>query len=384
LENVGHIIWRHRKLVTGFFVLVCLTTGLVTLFLPREYEATASILEPPEGKGGRALEAFLGQSASPLGLLLQGADGGKARFLGILKSRTMQDDLIRQYELVKVYGVENSYAPMRDARLQLERMTEIRASREGVISIKVWANDAKTAADIANSYVENLDRRNTAMNVSEGGQNRRFLEGRVSEVTKALRDAEDKLRAYQAASKAVVMEGQAKAAIEAAATLEGQIVAAQVQLKTIETFATQSNPDVIRLKQSIDEMQRQLKRMEYGRNPSNSRGGPGGAASDFSVPLGSIPATGLEVSRLIREVKMQETIYGLLMQQLEQEKLTEANDTPSVTILDRAIPAEWHSRPRALLNLAVASFASIIVGISIVLIWEDLVVRRARKRESVA
>jgi uncharacterized protein involved in exopolysaccharide biosynthesis len=245
LENVGHIIWRHRKLVTGFFVLVCLTTGIVTLFLPREYEATASILEPPEGKGGRALEAFLGQSASPLGLLLQGAGGGKARFLGILKSRTMQDDLIRQYELVKVYGVENSYAPMRDARLQLERMTEIRASREGVISIKVWAYDAKTAADIANSYVENLDRRNTAMNVSEGGQNRRFLEGRVSEVTKALRDAEDKLRAYQAASKAVVMEGQAKAAIEAAATLEGQIVAAQVQLKTIETFATQSNPDVI-------------------------------------------------------------------------------------------------------------------------------------------
>ena len=183
----------------------------------------------------------------------------------------MQDDAIKKFDLVKAYELERSKAPLRDARAKLEKMTSIRVSREGVISVTTTAYDPKMAAEIANFYVENLDRLNTALNVTEAGRSRLFLEGRVAEAQKALKEAEDRLRAYQSKSKAVVMEGQTKAAIEGAARLEGQILAAEVQLKTLETYSTARNPDVIKLKESIEEMRRQLKRMEYGRGDQGQR-----------------------------------------------------------------------------------------------------------------
>jgi capsule polysaccharide export protein KpsE/RkpR len=146
----------------------------------------------------------------------------------------------------------------------------------------------------------------------------------------------------------------------------------------METFATQRNPDVIRLKEGIDEMRRQLRRMEYGRATGNPKHEPGGAAGDFSVPLGSIPGTGVELARLIREAKIQETIFTLLTQQLEQAKIVEAKDMPTVRILDRAVVPEWKSRPKVLQNVLVAGVSSLFLAIFVAFFLEYL--EGARKR----
>jgi uncharacterized protein involved in exopolysaccharide biosynthesis len=267
---------------------------------------------------------------------------------------------------------------MQSSRSKLAEMTSVKVSREGVISVTAGAYEPKLAADIANFYVENLDRLNTTINVTDAGRTRQFLEGRAADAQSALRDAENRLKEYQSQSKAVVMEGQAKAAIEAAGKLEGQILAAEVQLKTLETFATQRNPDVIRLKEGIEEMRRQLKRMEYGRTTGNPRPGPGGAAADFSVPLGSIPTTGVELARLIREAKIQETIFTLLTQQLEQAKIGEAKDMPTVRILDRAVVPEWKTRPKVLQNVILAGVSSLFLALFVAFFLEYL--EGARKR----
>jgi len=265
---------------------------------------------------------------------------------------------------------------MRGSRARLAAMTEIRASREGVISVTAWAYEAKMAADLANFYVENLDRLNTSINVTDAGRSRLFLEGRVAEAQKALRGVEERLREFQSRSKAIVMEEQTKAAIESAARLEGQILVAEVQLKTLQTYATPKHPDIIRLEESIEEMRRQLKRREYGRYAGNPKATPGEAAGDFSVVLGSVPSTGLELVRLIREAKIQETIFRLLTEQLEQAKIAEAKDTPTVRILDRAVVPEWKSRPTVLRNTTLAGLWSILAGIAIALLLDRMERRR--------
>jgi tyrosine-protein kinase Etk/Wzc len=401
------IVRRWGKMVAALCVLGSLLVGVYSLLLPKEYDATASVLPPPDPRGGRTLEALIGPAGQTSGFagLLQ-STGNKDVFVGILKSRTMQDDAIQKFDLVKAYELERSRAPLRDARAKLEKMTSIRVSREGVISVTTTAYDPMMAAGIANFYVENLDRLNTALNVTEAGRSRLFLESRVADAQKALKLAEDRLRAYQSKSKAVVMEGQAKAAIEGTAKLEGQILAAEVQLKTLETYSTARNPDVIKLRESIEEMRRQLKRMEYGRGPAGSRQqavaskqqatgsaesrdpspesrpeGEGGA--EFSMPLGMIPETGLELARLIREAKIQETIFTLLTQQLEQAKIAEAKDTPTVRILDRAVPPEWKSRPSVLRNTIVAGLLCLVGGVILAIILEGRRGRGATRREFV-
>jgi tyrosine-protein kinase Etk/Wzc len=401
LVGLAYVIVRRWKMVAALCLFGSLFAGVYSLLLPKEYDATASVLPPPDPRGGRTFEALIGPvgQASGLAGLLQ-STGNKDVFVGILKSRTMQDDAIRRFDLVKAYELERSKAPLRDARAKLEKMTTVRVSREGVISVTATTYDPKMAADIANFYVENLDRMNTSINVTEAGRSRLFLESRVAEARMALREGEDRLKAYQSQTKAVVMEGQAKAAIEGAAKLEGQILAAEVQLKTLETYSTPRNPDVIKLRESVEEMRRQLKRMEYGRGPAGSgqraagsrqgtdvkgqtsevRGqgsessaseGEGGGG-DFAMPLGSIPTTGTQLARLIREAKIQETIFTLLTQQLEQAKIAEAKDTPTVRILDRAVPPEWKSRPSVLRNTIVAGILSLLGGVILAIVIEGM------------
>ena len=55
-----------------------------------------------------------------------------------------------------------------------------------------------------------------------------------------------------------------------------------------------------------------------------------------------------------------ETLYALLVSQYEQAKLTEARDTPTVQVLDPAVPAEKKSRPKISLNLLIAGMLSLL------------------------
>ena len=65
----------------------------------------------------------------------------------------------------------------------------------------------------------------------------------------------------------------------------------------------------------------------------------------------------------MRNVKVQETVYTLLTQQLEQAKIAEARDMPTVQALDRAVSADRKSKPKTIFNMAVAGITSLFVGI---------------------
>jgi tyrosine-protein kinase Etk/Wzc len=377
LLDYVRVVLKYWKLEVGLFLGVCLLVGLHLLRLPAEYEATASLLPPPQTGGGAGSLRSVAMQAGLSGPLPWAP--GTNILVGILMSRTMQDDIIKKFNLVKAYGLEGSKTPMRAGRAKLAAMTDIKVSKEGVVSVTAWAYEPGMAADIANFYVDNLDWLNTSINATEAGRSRLFLQGRVAEAQRALRGAEDRLRQYQSRSKAVVIAEQTKAAIESVARLEGQILAAEVQLKTLQTYATERHPDIIRLQEGIEEMRSQLKRTEYGRAIGNPKPAPGGAAGDFSVALGSVPSTGLELVRQIREVKMQETIFTLLAEQLEQAKITEARDTPTVRILDRAVVPEWKSRPHIRPTIERAGLLSIVVGISLALFLDWMERRRTRK-----
>ena len=87
-----------------------------------------------------------------------------------------------------------------------------------------------------------------------------------------------------------------------------------------------------------------------------------GERRDFAVPFAKVPELGLELVRLTRDVKVQETLVTLLIQQVEQVRIAEAKDFPVAQVLDRAVAAERHSRPRMGVTLAVAAITGVIGG----------------------
>ena len=116
-----------------------------------------------------------------------------------------------------------------DAIKALGGATEIKVSKEGVTSVTVEDKDPKLAADLANAYVTTLDRLLAKLGTTDASRQRAFITDRLEKTEKALRQAEEALRRFQENNKAIVVQEQAKSAIEEAAKVEGQIVAAEAQ-----------------------------------------------------------------------------------------------------------------------------------------------------------
>jgi capsule polysaccharide export protein KpsE/RkpR len=340
-------------------VVIALVASLV---LPKTYESTVSLLPQLESKESGTLTALLAASgaggvAQNLGIGLPGLQTTPTDiFVAILKSRVMSDEVIKKFDLMSVYGERT----MQDTREELADRVRVAVSKEKVIKVTVEATDAELAAEIANFYVGHLDRLNHTVTVSKASQNRAFIERRLVETKVGLVKGEEALRDFQTKNKTVAVEAQSKAMIEAAAMIQGQITAQEVQLEVLSSYLSQDNPELSRVRSSIEQLTKQLMLLESG------KGGKGMLPGDRLHPaMITVPDLALQYGRLLRELKVQETLYALLTSQFEQAKITEARDTPTVQVLDPAIPADKPSKPRLLLNIlvaAVAAFCLALVG----------------------
>jgi uncharacterized protein involved in exopolysaccharide biosynthesis len=214
----------------------------------------------------------------------------------------------------------------------------------------------------------------TRFATTEASRQRLFIAERMSETERELRRAEELLRQFQETNKVVALPEQARGAAETAAQLKGEIMASEVQLEVMRKFATDANPEVIKLNQRIQELKRHLSSMQYGKGlvlPAENRH-PSEPRAEIHIPFAQVPELGLELTRLMREVKVQETVYTLLTQQLEQAKIAEARDMPTVQALDTAVPADRKSKPKTVLNMAIAGLTSLFMGILLAFFLEYL------------
>jgi len=123
----------------------------------------------------------------------------------------------------------------------------------------------------------------------------------------------------------------------------------------------------------ITELRKQLQIMESGKAGKDRLPG-----DRLRPAITSVPALALEYGRLTRDLKVQETLYALLVSQYEQAKLTEARDTPTVQVLDPAVPVERKSRPKISLNLLIAGILSMLIAIFWAFVREALDRRKAQ------
>ena len=360
LYDYWDVLIARRAVIAGSFLLGAVLSLGISLLLPNVYESTSSVLPQLESKEGGALAALLaspaaGGMAQNLGLGLPGLPTTPTDvFVSILKSRLMADDVINKFNLMDRYREKT----MVETRKELEDHLRITVTKEKVIKVAVEDEDPQVAADMANYYVSNLDRLNRTVIVNKAGQNRAFLERRLNETMESMAKAEEALRDFQAKNKTVAVEAQAKVMIEAAAMIQGQITAQEVQLQVMGGYLSPDNPDLARIRSNVEELKKQLATMGSGKDAK------GMLSSERLHPaMVAVPDLALQFGRLFRQVKVQETLFTLLTSQHEQAKIAEARDTPTVQVLDQAVPADKRTRPRILLNVAVAGVLALVIGI---------------------
>ena len=99
--------------------------------------------------------------------------------VGVMQSRTIEDDLIQRFGLMDLYSADYP----EDARKTLEKSTTAKEDDEtGIISITVEDKDPKRAAAMAQAYVDDLNQLLAQVNTSSAHRERLFVEQRLAEV----------------------------------------------------------------------------------------------------------------------------------------------------------------------------------------------------------
>jgi tyrosine-protein kinase Etk/Wzc len=328
---------RHRRLLAANVAATTLIALVISLLLPKWYTARAVLLPPTSDDIASALADVAPRGLGAIGI--PGAPTLADVFVAVLKSRSVADRIVERFGLVKRYG-----APDREkAVLQLEDHVTFRVGDEGTIAILVEDRDPTMAAAMANAYVEELDRFNRQTRTTSASRTRSFIEGRLQLAQRDLAGAEDRLRDYQQRRNLPAMSPAARGEAEIGANLMAQKIALEVRLQILRESLSETSEEVRRARQELAAIERQV---------------------------GGLPRAGVEVMRLWREVKVQEQVFELLTAQLVEARIRETRDSPTVQVLDQAVPPLHKSRPKRAIIVITGFLIGIAGSFVIVLLME--------------
>jgi uncharacterized protein involved in exopolysaccharide biosynthesis len=308
-------------------VLGILVSAGVAFLWPPTYKATTTLLPPTEEDTGfNAASVFRGLSVP--GIRIPSRSGPEDVAVVILHSRRIADTLVQRFHLIDVYHVKSDQA----AVAKLQKRSKFKVDESGSVIITVADRESKRAADLANAYAEEVDRFNREIRMTKGRRMRLFVEGRLAETRKDLATAEQALRDYGMKHKAIALSPDELSTVESAAQLFASKSALETRLGMTREYASENSEEVRRLREQLDTMNGQI---------------------------AALPELGLELARMVRDVKIQEQVFSLLSAQYEEARINEARDVPTVEVLDSAIPPEHRSWPRRGLLIGIGGFLSL-------------------------
>lgn len=356
------VLAKHKKLVLGLPFVAGLVSIAISFQLPYIYTATTKLL-PPQRNPSAAVAMLaqpnqLGSLGNLAGSIL-GVKNPNDLYIGILKSRTVADNLIERFDLNTYYGQKwQSWT-----RRTLESGTVIASGKDGIITIEVEDKDPKFAAALANAYVDELTKLTNVLAVTEASRGRLFLERQLAQTKENLAAAE--IAAKRGIEKGGIaqVEAQGRSLVEVTARLRAQISAKEVQISTMRAFAADRNPELQMAQQELNALKRELSRIE----------GSSTSATTMVQPR-EADNSGLDSLARLRDMKYYEILYELLAKQYEIARLDEARDATIIQVMDVAIEPDFRTKPRRTLFVLIWTLAAGFIAI----VWVFIQETRAR------
>jgi len=362
--------WVKRRMIFWALAAGILISLLYAIRQPPVYTSTTSLMPPdstaPDFGIMSALssspEARLGSEA--LGLYTPGDLS-----ISILESRNVQDGLINRFDLAHYYKTRL----IEDARRSLAGATQIAVDQKsGVITISVTSGNPVLSANLAQGYVEELNRVMSENSTSAARRERIFLEGRVRDIKQKLDESSKELSQFSAKSGAIDVPSQTKSMIDEGLRLQAELIDGRSQLAALRQTYSEDNVRVRALEAHNAELQQQLNKM--GGLPQGSGSDTDASRSPYPS-ADELPALGLTYYDLEREVRIEETLWEALTKQYESAKVEEAEELPTVRVLDVAEIPGRKSGPSRRLIVELGALLSLFVACIVVLlemIWEAM------------
>ncbi len=411
----------------GILALTVVTTVVISLILPKQYTAGATVVVDVK-------------SPDPIsGVVLQGmiAPGYMATQVDIIQSDRVAKRVLRDLrldqspELISQWRDETDGEGAFDSWLaeRIQKKLDVKPQRESnVIHIAYTGTDPRFASAVANAFVKAYLDISLELRVEPAKQYSSMFEEQTGQARSKLEDAQSKLSAYQQKSGLVATDERMDVENARLLDLSSQLVALQTQSAEARSRQAQAgsnspevlnngliltlksdlsrqeakqkellakfgaaHPQVVELNDSIAEVRTRLeaetKRITGSLGVNNavnqSRESQVRAALDAQrAKILQIKAQRDEAAVLVRDVESAQRAYDAIQARLSQTSLESQSNSTNISILKVASPPAEASSPRLVLNTLLSIFLGLMLASGIVL-GVELNDRRLRSVEDV-
>lgn len=429
IQQLLLILWARRKLVITLFVGTVLLALVISLLMPRQYTASASVVvdvKSPDPIAGMVLPGLI-------------APGYMATQSDIIKSERVAQRVVKLLKLDENPEVREQWEKATEGRGTLnswlagllQRRLDVQPSRDSnVVNIGFSGTNAAYAAAAANAFAQAYIDTTIELKVEPARQYSQWFDGQLNSQRERLEKAQQALSSYQQTNNIVVTDERFDAENQRLNDLTSQLTQVETQgtdfsSKTrsgsIETLPeVVQNPLINDLKSQIARRESRLQELssnlgvnhpqyqstESELNELRSRLRKETALIGASVKMagstGRMRADELqkaieqqkakllelrkqrdEISVLMRDVQSAQSAYDEVSQRMTKSRLEAQSAQTNVSILNPATEPLLPSKPRVMLNLVASAFFGMLLGIGAALVVE-LSQRRVRSAEYLA
>lgn len=426
------LILRARYRILLYTLLATVSTTLVvSLLLPKQYAATATVLvdvKSPDPVGGVVLPA-------------QMLPGYMATQIDIINSQKVTLKVVRMLRMAENPTAIEQWQEATEGQGSIEvwlaealqKKLDVKPARESnVVQINYTAADPKFAAVVANAFAQAYIDTNLELKVEPARQYAAWFDERTRQLRDAYEQAQAKLSAYQREHGIVAADERLDVENARLAELSTQLVAIQGLKSDTQSRQAQARgstdtmPEVLQngliqgLKADLARAEAKLQETggQLGRNhpqvqrlEDEARALRGKVEAETARVLGGISASNrvnarreaevastlaaqkdrvLEIKKqrdelavLQREVEGAQRAYDLVTQRLVQSNLESQSTQTNIALLNPAVEPLKHSSPKLLLNLLLSLFLGGMLGVGAAFLLE-LADQRIRGRDDLA
>ncbi len=230
------------------------------------------------------------------------------------------------------------------AGLQTGLVITEKGKKTGIIQVQLAGPDAsqlvKTLDALADAYV----RQNVERKSAEAEKTLAFIEGQLPQVQARLERAEQALETYKSKHQTLDLGLEAKAVLDEEVALEKSISELQVQSAEMEQRFAEGHPAVGAMRKKLQELESQK------------------AALDARFK--GMPDTELESVRLMRDAKVAQELYVLLLNKAQEYRVAKNGTVGNVRVLDRAILPLAPVSPEPGKTLGLSLVAGLALGVA--------------------
>ncbi len=354
------VIYKNRKTIIIITLITFILSVGFSLIVPLYYRGVSTIMPPLEDEGFSNIASLV--SDLPLKALGLGSSPttGAETFMAILKSRTLMTAAADSFDLMQRYKKKNIELTLKKLRNHIG----INLDDEGTITLfaeagTCWFPSAESkeeariiARNMANFFIEQLDQINRRMRSERGRNSRIFIEKRYLQAIDELKSAEKALKDFHETHGLIYLPEQTTATIETGAEIKAQVIAKEIEMTLLRQSVGPGHAEYKKAKLAYEILNRKYEQFKTSHGDKNG----------IFIPFENIPELGMRYLQLYREVKLQEKLLEFILPQLEQAKIEEMKNTPSLQILDKAVKPIRKHRPKRAMIVIFFTFLSWLIS----------------------